>query len=63
MLTTDLVDHFRTFGFVVLRGCLADRVGVLCAEADPAIRDAYATTYHERDIAGWHGTRSTCGAR
>jgi hypothetical protein len=55
MLTTDQVDHFRTFGFVVLRGCLADRIGVLCAEADAAIRDAYATTYHERVIDGISG--------
>ncbi len=33
MLTTDQVDHFRTFGFAVLRGYLASRIGVLRAEA------------------------------
>jgi hypothetical protein len=44
VLTTDQVDHFRTFGSAVLRGYLADRVGVLRAEADAAIRDAYAAT-------------------
>ena len=44
MLTTAHADHFSTFGFVVLRGFLADRVAVLCAEADMAIRDAYAAT-------------------
>ena len=55
MLTTDQVDHFRAFGFIVLGGYLADRIGVLCAEADAAIRDAYATTYHERVIDGISG--------
>jgi hypothetical protein len=55
MLTTDQVDHFRTFGFVVLRGYLADRISVLRAEADAAVRDAYASTYHERVIDGISG--------
>ena len=55
MLTADQVDHFRTFGFVVLRGYLADRTGALRAEADAAIRDAYAATYHERVIDGISG--------
>ena len=40
MLTTDQVDHFRTFGFAVLRGYLADRIGILRGEADTALRDA-----------------------
>src|SRR6266496_3633241 len=55
MLTTGQVDHFRTFGFAVLRGLLADRVSALRAEADAAIRDAYAATYDERVIDGISG--------
>jgi Phytanoyl-CoA dioxygenase (PhyH) len=55
MLTTGHVDHFRTFGFTVLRGYLADRVSALRAEADAAIRDAYAATYDERVIDGISG--------
>jgi hypothetical protein len=52
MLTTAQVDHFRTFGFTVLRGYRAD---ALRAEADSAIRDAYAATYDERAIDGISG--------
>ena len=55
MLTTGHVDHFRTFGFTVLRGYLADRVSALRAEADAAIRDAYAATYDERVFDGISG--------
>ncbi|HLI38604.1 MAG TPA: phytanoyl-CoA dioxygenase family protein [Streptosporangiaceae bacterium] len=55
MLTTAQVDHFRTFGFTVLRGYLADRAAALRAEADAAIRDAYAASYHERVIDGISG--------
>ena len=44
MLTTAQADHFTTFGFAVLRGFLADRVGALRSEVDAAIRDAYAAT-------------------
>ncbi len=55
MLTTGHVDHFRTFGFVVLRGYLADRATALRAETDAAIRDAYATSYDERVIDGISG--------
>ena len=55
MLTTDQVDHFRTFGFTVLRGYLADCVSSLRAEADAAIRDAYAASYDERVIDGISG--------
>jgi len=32
MLTTGQVDHFRTFGFTVLRGYLADCIRALRAE-------------------------------
>jgi hypothetical protein len=55
MLTTGHVDHFRTFGFVVLRGYLADRVSALRAEADAAIRDAYGASYDERVFDGISG--------
>jgi phytanoyl-CoA dioxygenase PhyH len=55
MLTTEHVDHFRTFGFTVLRGYLADRAGALRAEVDAAIRDAYSATYDERVIDGISG--------
>jgi hypothetical protein len=55
MLTTSHLDHFRTFGFAVLRGFLTDRVSMLRAEADTAIRDAYAATYNERVIDGISG--------
>ena len=55
MLTTAQVDHFRTFGFTVLSGYLADRVSVLRTEVDAAIRDAYAATYDERVIDGISG--------
>ncbi len=55
MLTTGHVDHFRTFGFVVLDGYLADRAAALRAEADATIRDAYAAIYDERVIDGISG--------
>jgi hypothetical protein len=55
MLTTGPVDHFRTFGFTVLRGYLADWVRALRAEADAAIRDAYAASYDERVFDGISG--------
>ncbi|MBV9382005.1 MAG: phytanoyl-CoA dioxygenase family protein [Streptosporangiaceae bacterium] len=55
MLTAAQAGHFTTFGFVVLRGFLADRVAALRAEVDAAIRDAYAATYDERVIDGISG--------
>ena len=63
MLTTGHVDHFRTFGFAVLRGYLADRVRALRAEVDAAIRDAYAATYDERVIDGISGHYLPMAAR
>ena len=63
MLTTAQADHFTTFGFVVLRGFLADRVAALRAEADAAIRDAYAATYDERVIDGISGHYLPMAAR
>lgn len=56
MLTTQQLDHFATFGFVILPGMLGDqRTAALRAEVDAAIRDAYAATYHERVIDGISG--------
>lgn len=55
MFTAGQVDIFRTFGFVVLRGFLADRVALLRAETDAAIRDAYSATYEERVMDGISG--------
>ena len=56
MLTAQQLDHFATFGFVVLSGMLGGRrTAALRAEVDTAIRDAYATTYHERVIDGISG--------
>ena len=55
MLRTAEIDHFRTFGFVVLRGFLATYTGVLQAEVDAAIRDAYGARYTERVVDGISG--------
>jgi hypothetical protein len=56
MLSTDQIDHFRTFGFVALPGLLGtNRAEVLRAEVDAAIKDAYAATYDERVIDGISG--------
>jgi phytanoyl-CoA dioxygenase PhyH len=63
MLTTGHVDHFRTFGFTVLRGYLADRAAALRAETDAAIRHAYIATYDERVIDGISGHYLPMAAR
>ncbi|MGH9921029.1 MAG: hypothetical protein ACRD6W_19445, partial [Nitrososphaerales archaeon] len=56
MLTTQQLDHYRTFGFVVLPDLLGqERSALLRAEVDSAIRDAYASTYHERVVDGISG--------
>ncbi|MGH9169695.1 MAG: phytanoyl-CoA dioxygenase family protein [Acidimicrobiales bacterium] len=55
MLTTAQVDHYATFGFVVLSDLLAEHATALRAEVDTAIRDAYAATYDERVIDGISG--------
>ena len=56
MLTAQQLDHFATFGFVVLPGMLGSRrTAALRAEVDTAIRDAYAATYDERVIDGISG--------
>ena len=63
MLTTAQAGHFRTFGFAVLRGFLADRASALRGEVDAAIRDAYAATYDERVIDGISGHYLPMAAR
>ncbi len=55
MLSTTQIDHFNTFGFVVLRDHLAEHTTPLRDEVDAAIRDAYATTYDDRVIDGISG--------
>ena len=56
LLTTAQIDHYRTFGFVVLPGLLAtERTSALSSEVDAALRDAYAGTYDERVIDGISG--------
>src|SRR6266699_873017 len=63
VLTTAQAEHYRTFGFVVLRGFLADRVAALRAETGAAIHDAYAATYDERVIDGISGHYLPMAAR
>lgn len=55
MLSTAQIDHFRTFGFVALRGFLADYTEPLRVEVDAALRDAYSATYDQRVIDGISG--------
>ena len=56
MLSAQQLDHFATFGFVVVPGMLGGRrTAALRAEVDVALRDAYATTYDERVIDGISG--------
>jgi hypothetical protein len=56
MLTTAQIDHYHTFGFVVLPGLLGTgHAAALYAEVEHALRDAYAKTYHERVIDGISG--------
>jgi hypothetical protein len=56
VLTNQQLDHYRTFGFVVLPDLLGpERSAALRTEVDTAIRDAYAGTYDERVIDGISG--------
>ena len=55
MFSTTQIEQFATFGFVVLRGYLAEQTGPLCHEVDVAIRDAYAASYDDRVIDGISG--------
>ena len=56
MISSDQIDHFRTFGFVALPGLLGtNRAEMLRDEVDAAIKDAYAPTYDQRVIDGISG--------
>ncbi len=56
MLTRQQLDHYQTFGFVVLPDFLgAQLTDALRSEVDRAIRDAYAAVYDERVIDGISG--------
>jgi hypothetical protein len=56
VLTRQQIDHFVTFGFVLLPDLLGPRrTHALRAEVGAAIRDAYAGTYDERVIDGISG--------
>jgi hypothetical protein len=56
MLGTHQIDHFRTFGFVILPGLLGTkRAEVLRGEVDTVLKDAYAATYDQRVIDGISG--------
>ncbi len=55
MLSNVQIDHFRTFGFLVLPGLLAEHAASLRSEVDAALRDAYASTYDERVVDGISG--------
>jgi hypothetical protein len=56
MLSNNQIDHFRAFGFVALGGLLGPaRASSLRTEVDTALRDAYASTYEDRVIAGVSG--------
>jgi len=49
MLTDAQIDHFRTFGFLVLRGYLDEcETAALADELDRAHRDAFGARYDER---------------
>jgi hypothetical protein len=56
VLSTDQIDHFRTFGFVALPRLLGlKRAELLRTEVDAALKDAYAATYDQRVIDGISG--------
>jgi Phytanoyl-CoA dioxygenase (PhyH) len=53
MVTDQQVDHYRTFGFVVLRGYLDQReIAVLTREVDRALRDGFGAHFHQRPATG-----------
>jgi hypothetical protein len=60
MLTDAQIDHFRTFGFLVLPGHLTGQeTTALAAELDRAHRDAFGARYDERPDHGGI-TATTC---
>lgn len=49
MLTDVQIDHYRTFGFVLLRGHLdSETIAALSDEIDRAFRDAFGSYFEER---------------
>jgi hypothetical protein len=53
MVTDQQLDHYRTFGFVVLRGYLDQReTAALGKELDGALRDAFGAHFHRRPCLG-----------
>jgi hypothetical protein len=53
MITDEHVEHFRTFGFVILRGQVPpEHVERLSAEVDTAFRDAFGAAFDERPDPG-----------
>ena len=53
MVTDQQLDHYRTFGFVVLRGYLDQReTAALGQELDGALRDAFGAHFHQRPTTG-----------
>ncbi len=56
MLTSQQVDHYHTFGFVVLPGYLsADQAASLGNELDRALRDGYGARIGDRGAGGAFG--------
>lgn len=56
MLTSQQVDHYHTFGFVVLPGYLsADQAASLGKELDRALRDGYGDRIGDRGAGGAFG--------
>jgi hypothetical protein len=53
MLSHEQIDHYRTFGFLVLPGYLEEHeTAALGAELDRAQRDAFGARYHQRPDDG-----------
>jgi hypothetical protein len=53
MVTDQQVDHYRTFGFVVLRSYLEQgETAALSRELDGALRDAFGAHFHRRPSLG-----------
>jgi hypothetical protein len=53
MVTDQQVDHYRTFGFVVLRGYLDQgETAALGRELDGALRDGFGAHFHRRPATG-----------
>lgn len=55
MLTIAQIEHFRTFGFVILRDHLAETIAALRTEVGAALRHAFGATYDARVVGGIAG--------